>query len=329
VTAVFRRLAAIGEIMAMLIAGVLALRLLLPLLPAAWTSGVWENPADSALPLALSDSLTIALRFSVLIVLSFTWLWLRFRVTPAQAGVGTGGKSIARLALIGVITGGIAALPWKAIVLWNMHTGFGEGLHGFDQVMAAGFRYDVILLVLGTAVLLPPLFEEVLARGYMCTRVALGFGPVCGVLIVALVFALSHGHFHSDDPVVRMLAASSLFAAIVFGWVTLRTGSVLPAIIGHAALNAPEPSDPIGMSVLVAVFAVIAALSLPILLKETAAFFAAVSRERWLHLLWALPLVGAIFIFGFQYRELLLGIAALGAVLAVLDAIFFRAAPKT
>ena len=69
----------------------------------------------------------------------------------------------------------------------------------------------------------------------MRARLGASFGPVCGIVLAALIFALSHGHFYSGDPVVQAIGACGFFAALVFGWATLRTGSVLPDLISGRA----------------------------------------------------------------------------------------------
>jgi len=85
----------------------------------------------------------------------------------------------------------------------------------------------------------------------MLTRLLVGrWGVVGAVLLSALLFQLSHGHFSQSDPVVLLLLGSGLFAAACWAYVTVRTGSILPAVIAHALANTPEPATSWGLGLL-------------------------------------------------------------------------------
>jgi len=82
------------------------------------------------------------------------------------------------------------------------------------------------VLAIGIA---PGIAEELFFRGYVQTRFSRRWGPVVGVLVTALLFGVMH-----LDPVHGAFA----FALGVYvGYLTEWTGSVVPAMICHAANN--------------------------------------------------------------------------------------------
>lgn len=104
------------------------------------------------------------------------------------------------------------------------------------------------LSIVGAAVLLAPLCEEVAFRGYVQTALAQRRGPTAAIGGAAFLFAAIH-----LDP-VRFPALLALGG--VFGWLVWRSGSVWPAVAAHAVnngitsalvltLGVPEPADPV------------------------------------------------------------------------------------
>jgi hypothetical protein len=81
-----------------------------------------------------------------------------------------------------------------------------------------------------TAVLLAPLCEEAVFRGYLQRTLALRRTPAAAVALAAALFALRH-----LDP-VRFPPLALLGG--LFGWIAWRTGSIWPAVAAHVANNA-------------------------------------------------------------------------------------------
>jgi membrane protease YdiL (CAAX protease family) len=92
----------------------------------------------------------------------------------------------------------------------------------------------------------PALFEELIFRGLLQRRFVQRYGVYRGIFMVGIVWAAFH--FFSDfsfsrltetDALLRL--GSRLFTCLtlsyVFGWLTLRFGSILPAAVAHAFYN--------------------------------------------------------------------------------------------
>ena len=106
-----------------------------------------------------------------------------------------------------------------------LHGGEDQGL-GADRWQpehAGAFAANAVVLVL-----LGPFAEEVFFRG-LGVRVLMLYGGLVAVLVTGVIFGLVHGLLGALPPLV-------LFG-IGLAWVRLRSASVWPAFIGHAAYN--------------------------------------------------------------------------------------------
>ena len=128
------------------------------------------------------------------------WLWISFAVVVATTIVA------------------VAVEPF-------LHGGEDQGL-GADRWQpehAGAFAANVVVLVL-----LGPFAEELFFRG-LGVRVLMLYGGLVAILVTGVIFGLVHGLLGALPPLV-------LFG-IGLAWVRLRSASVWPAFIGHAAYN--------------------------------------------------------------------------------------------
>ena len=86
------------------------------------------------------------------------------------------------------------------------------------------------LSVLLLMALLPALCEELAFRGFIFGGLVRERGKFRAVVVTALMFGISHGVLQQS------IAASTM--GIMLGWITLRTGSILPCILIHLTNNA-------------------------------------------------------------------------------------------
>ncbi|MEO1696946.1 MAG: type II CAAX endopeptidase family protein [Planctomycetota bacterium] len=88
-----------------------------------------------------------------------------------------------------------------------------------------------LLLVVLFAVVLQPLFEEILFRGFLLELGVARFGVPLAILVTSLLFGLAHGA--AAAPVTAFLGA-------VFAWIKLRTGSLWAPFLAHALHNGSQ-----------------------------------------------------------------------------------------
>jgi membrane protease YdiL (CAAX protease family) len=90
------------------------------------------------------------------------------------------------------------------------------------------------LLFMAMAVLVAPLVEETLFRGYLYPLFARSFGVVPGILLTGVLFGMMHG---AQLGWTWSLVTTLIFVGIVFTIVRARTGSVFASYLMHLGYN--------------------------------------------------------------------------------------------
>lgn len=85
------------------------------------------------------------------------------------------------------------------------------------------------------AIVLAPIFEELLFRGFLQPLLTRTLGAVAGILITAALFGGLHAPEYSGAWQYALCVA---LAGVVFGYLRYRTGSLIPCTIMHGCFNA-------------------------------------------------------------------------------------------
>ena len=86
-----------------------------------------------------------------------------------------------------------------------------------------------LMLLATTAVILAPLFEELVFRGALLPVLAKSFGPLWGVVTSALVFGVAHLSVGELPPLFVL--------GLGLGLLRLSSGRLLPCVLMHALWN--------------------------------------------------------------------------------------------
>ena len=88
---------------------------------------------------------------------------------------------------------------------------------------------DTSLALLAFSVaILTPFAEELLFRGFILGMLLKRYSDTQSIVISSLIFAIAH------EPIAMVLA---LGGGLLYGWLRVRTGSILPGMIAHAIWN--------------------------------------------------------------------------------------------
>jgi len=98
-----------------------------------------------------------------------------------------------------------------------------------DYAQASAGLNDTGLLAFLATVIAAPLVEEVIFRGLIQSRLARVMPGWLAAVLAALTFGLCHG-----QPVWMAYAA---LLGLFFGWIRLRSGSILPSLAAHFVFN--------------------------------------------------------------------------------------------
>lgn len=131
------------------------------------------------------------------------------------------------------------------VLIGNVLIGLVFSLAGMEQNQAAQyplFQGDYVgqaLFLIGAAVLVP-IGEEILFRGYLFRSLQrIGQQRVWGLPLAfvgsSLLFAMAHSLAASEGVIVLLTA--TFLMGMLLAWSVYRSGSIIPAIIAHAANN--------------------------------------------------------------------------------------------
>ncbi len=87
-----------------------------------------------------------------------------------------------------------------------------------------------IVLVLLSTVIIGPIAEELMFRGYVLDSIRKIHGDVLGIILSALLF----GMIHFDPYTVGM----ATLGGVLYGYIRVKTGSLWPSVVSHMIWNA-------------------------------------------------------------------------------------------
>mgnify|MGYP006274181509 FL=1 len=169
------------------------------------------------------------------------WLLVRFfflpKKSPPMRPVVRFLAHRKRLIIVSLVTGLFAGVFLSLIV----HAADRSGVITFSDQMPSleffGVTSFFAILGLSVAVMVAGFLEETLFRGLLLRPFFENAIPVVGIIVCAFWFTAAHGaafSMHSGNLVYLFLV---LIAGLVFGWMTLRYQSWVPAGIAHAGYN--------------------------------------------------------------------------------------------
>ncbi|MGC6482167.1 MAG: CPBP family intramembrane glutamic endopeptidase [Synechococcus sp.] len=146
--------------------------------------------------------------------------WLQWRPTPLFPALVQGAK------------GWLMATPPVALTAWLMGLLFGDqgGSNPLLEIVLRSDSVPALLLLSLTAVVLAPLFEELVFRGVLLPVLARWLGRGWGVVLSGLVFAVAHLSIGELPPL--------LVLGIGLALLRLSSGRLLPCVVMHACWNA-------------------------------------------------------------------------------------------
>jgi membrane protease YdiL (CAAX protease family) len=229
----FRRFAALAEILTILVlgnlAGLGAYQLLEP-------TAVVQGTASPEL-VAACEGLLIFLRLGSAAVFGYGLLYYRRGLTPRQAGLTRNQRDLGELIRTGVLLGVFTTIPISLLFAAHELLPFGDGLDAWWSYRNQDINTAFWINILATSVLVPPLVEEILTRGYQRVRLIESYGMMGGVVLTGLVFALSHTRYLAPDPMLLLFLLTIVISSISWTYLAEKTGSVIPSMVAHAVTN--------------------------------------------------------------------------------------------
>ncbi len=138
------------------------------------------------------------------------------------------------------VGGFVAYFGLYALVVFNLLTALFPQVDT-EQSQELGFDTTAVgpelLFIFVSLVILPPLVEEILVRGFMFTGLRTRMPVIVAALVASLVFAAAHLQWGSGKPLLWTAAADTFVLSMVLIWLRHKTGSLWPGIIVHFMKN--------------------------------------------------------------------------------------------
>ena len=103
---------------------------------------------------------------------------------------------------------------------------------GFDS--AAGYQ---LIFVFVSLVILPPIAEEVMFRGFLFTSFRQKYRLRFTALFTSILFGIAHLQFGSGAPLLWVAAIDTFVLSMVLCYLREKSGSLWPPILLHAIKN--------------------------------------------------------------------------------------------
>jgi membrane protease YdiL (CAAX protease family) len=129
--------------------------------------------------------------------------------------------------ILACISGALLAIALSALGQW-LRTPENDLM---DKLVNSWVSFVVFAI---TAVLIAPLFEELLFRGFIQPLLSRTFGVLAGVALTSALFGCLHAPEYSW---IWQYALVISLAGAAFGWIRVRTRSVVPGTIMHCCFN--------------------------------------------------------------------------------------------
>jgi membrane protease YdiL (CAAX protease family) len=252
-----RRFAAVGETLFVVLAANLIMLVLQTVGFGPALFGVSSETFEIGTRTGLVEGLFIAIKFAFALFIGYLFLKRCYGMGLADVGITRADQKLSVLLVRGFVLGCVAALPWLVLMAVNSVAPLGEGVAGWQAIEDAPFDIGFVVFALAAMVLIPPLMEECVMRGYMRGRLQIDFGPAGAAIISSVLFVLAHGHFYGSDAVLAGTQVTLFFAFTVLAYDTYRSGSVIPAIVAHAMINLPIHRDIVGMGTAIIIVIVV------------------------------------------------------------------------
>lgn len=214
-----------------------------------WSPGLGEalGLTNGAAPDFLAASAAIGVQFAAqygaMVVMIIVLGWARGRTRLRHYAIASPKQGWRHAPQSGILAGLLVGLiPALVFVLQDVAP-IGQDTPLWAVLREAPWDWKFWLFMAAGSFVLPPLLEEFAWRGYVLGRLSEGFAPGAALTMTTLVFAMLHVQYLRADAAMALTLVGLILASLAFGFLTLRSGSLIPAIIAHVIINFPLPTE--------------------------------------------------------------------------------------
>lgn len=200
---------------------------------------LFGNAGPDWVSAAIAESEWLGLRFGLTLLAAWAISAWRGGPTRREASLSTGGRSLLNLIGIGLGVSLVITMPVRAAMAIDMYYPLGERTPMWDLMAQTDWTPQFWLFMAASSFVIVPIVEELFFRAYMLGRFRENFTLGGAAILTAVLFWVSHGQYLTGDPYLAFHSVNVLVGALVLAWVTLHTGSIIPALTAHMLFNIP------------------------------------------------------------------------------------------
>ena len=205
--------------------------------------GLTGGAAPDFLAASMAITVQFAAQYGAMAALAIVLGKLRGRKRLRHYAIASPREGWRRTIGTGVLAGLLVGLiPALVFVLQDIAP-IGEDTPIWAALRDAPWDWRFLLFMAAGSFVLPPLLEEAAWRGYVLGRLGEGFSPGAALVMTTLAFSALHVQYLRADPAMALTLVGLILASLAFGFLTLRSGSLAPAIIAHVMINLPLPTE--------------------------------------------------------------------------------------
>jgi membrane protease YdiL (CAAX protease family) len=197
---------------------------------------------DSWLPLAADLLQVLVLQYAGYFLLVVAILWPRRELTLRRFGLTANSMAWSQLIVMGLLLACLLVPLQIALLGADARWDLGDTAPWRRALLDAPRSADYWLLMAIGSFGLVPLLEELFYRGVLQGRLQQVMPPSHAILLISVLFTLSHSQYHQPTLINLATAVFVFGSSLAFGWLYWKTGSLLPAVVLHAAINVPWPT---------------------------------------------------------------------------------------
>ena len=198
------------------------------------------NPNADLIEMSKKLALILLIQYGGIMLPALGIGWWHRQRRLSDYGCTVAGQPILHHLRTGIVLFAVAELPFKLLTAVDHFIPLGA--KAVTQEIAYSLNWDFkfwIFMAVGSY-LLVPVVEELFYRGYVQTRFAEDFDAPTFILVTALFFTFSHSQYYLTlSPWTIGVLLTTLFSALVYGYVFYRTRSLVAPMVAHAMVNFP------------------------------------------------------------------------------------------
>lgn len=191
------------------------------------------------LPAAIAETEWLSLRFGLTLLIAWAIAAWRGGPTRREASLSTGGQSPLKLIGIGIGVCLVMFIPIRAAMAIDFYVPLGDHTPMWDLFPQNEMTWEFWVFMAASSFVIVPIVEELFFRAYMLGRFRENFSAGGAAILTTVLFWVAHGQYLTGDPYLSFHSVMLFIGAFIMAWVTLKTGSVIPALSAHVLFNVP------------------------------------------------------------------------------------------